>query len=332
MRPSFDFLERTSSETGYQSSPLEKVILLGEFAGDIARHPFLGEVLVLKGGTALNLCFGEPGRLSVDLDFNYIGHVEREMMLEDRPRVEKAVTELARRQGYLVQNSADAFAGRKLYLSYTSVLGQTDRIEVDMNYLFRLPIAKPEIREMWQPGGLDRPSIRAVSLSKLIVGKLLAFLDRGAVRDAWDIGRLPEIAGDELKSPVFRARFIAMSAILDQPLTSYPLSRIKDRLTEISIAQELTPLLTFDTTSHARAMVERAWQVVSPLLSLRKNERDYVAAISGGDLNLSLLFSQDKQEAKRLAGHPALLWKMTNVQRMLQQRNNGSKKAGEQAL
>jgi len=325
MRTSFEFLERTSSETGYQISPLEKVVLLGELAGDIDRHPLLGEVLVLKGGTALNLCFGAPGRLSVDLDFNYIGHGERERMLEDRPRVEKAVTELSRRQGYLVQHSADAFAGRKWYLSYTSVLGQADRIEVDLNYLFRLPIAKPETREMWQPGGLDRPRIRAVSLSELIVGKLLAFLDRGAVRDAWDIGRLPEIAGDELQSPVFRARFIAMSAILNQPLISFPLSRIKDRLTEISIAQELTPLLTSDDANHARAMIERAWQVIGPLLSLRKNERDYIAAISGGDLNLSLLFPQDKQEAKRLARHPALLWKMTNVRRMLQQRNKGGK-------
>lgn len=325
MRPSFEFLERASSETGYQTSPLEKVILLGELAGDIARHPLLGEVLVLKGGTALNLCFGAPGRLSVDLDFNYIGHIEREGMLEDRPRVDKAVIELARRQGYLVQHSADAFAGRKLYLSYTSVLGQADRIEVDLNYLFRLPVAKPEIREMWQPGGLDRPRIRAVNLSELIIGKLLAFLDRGAVRDAWDVGRLPEIAADELRSPVFRARFIAMSAILDQPLTTYPLGRIRDRLTETSITQDLAPLLTSDEANHARAMVERAWQVVSPLLSLRKNERDYIAAISGGDLNLSLLFPQDKQEAERLARHPALLWKMTNVQRMLQQRNNGGK-------
>ena len=50
-------------------------------AADVARHPFLGSVHALKGGTALNLCFEAPRRLSVDLDFDYIGHVEREKML-----------------------------------------------------------------------------------------------------------------------------------------------------------------------------------------------------------------------------------------------------------
>jgi predicted nucleotidyltransferase component of viral defense system len=54
---------------------MEKVVRLGGLAGDIARHPFLGHVLALKGGTALNLCYGPPKRLSVDLDYNYIGEV-----------------------------------------------------------------------------------------------------------------------------------------------------------------------------------------------------------------------------------------------------------------
>jgi hypothetical protein len=44
---------------------LEKVVRLGEIAGDIARHPLLGEALTLKGGSALNLCYGPPRRLAV---------------------------------------------------------------------------------------------------------------------------------------------------------------------------------------------------------------------------------------------------------------------------
>ena len=99
MSVSFQYLERCSAETGFQVDPLEKVVRLGELAANVARHPFLGKVLALKGGTILNLCFGPPRRLSVDLDFNYIGHIEREKMLDDRPRVEAAVAELARRGG-----------------------------------------------------------------------------------------------------------------------------------------------------------------------------------------------------------------------------------------
>ena len=40
--------------------------------------------------------------MSADLDYNYIGHEEREKMLADRPRVEQAVFELARRRRYRV--------------------------------------------------------------------------------------------------------------------------------------------------------------------------------------------------------------------------------------
>jgi len=131
MSVSLEYLTQCAAETGYRVEPLEKVVRLGNLAGDIARHPLLGPVLALKGGTALNLCYGPPKRLSVDLDYNYVGEIERRKMLEDRPRVEAAAAEIAKRQGYRVQQSADAFAGRKLYLRYRSVLGQEERIELD---------------------------------------------------------------------------------------------------------------------------------------------------------------------------------------------------------
>jgi predicted nucleotidyltransferase component of viral defense system len=154
MSLSLAYLENCSAETGYQVVPLEKVVRLGELAADINRHPLLSKALALKGGAALNLCFGPPGRLSVDLDYNYVAHVERDKMLADRPRIETAVGELARRRGYGIQRSADAFAGRKMYLRYRSVLGPEERIEVDLNFLFRLPLAGTETRSLWQPGEL----------------------------------------------------------------------------------------------------------------------------------------------------------------------------------
>ena len=72
MSPSLEYLERCAAETGFQVTPLEKVVRLGVMAADVARHPFFGSVLALKGGTTLNLCFEAPLRLSVDLDFNYM--------------------------------------------------------------------------------------------------------------------------------------------------------------------------------------------------------------------------------------------------------------------
>jgi hypothetical protein len=141
MNISLEFLDRCSAETGFQVAALDKVTRMGEIAGNIARDPALGEVLALKGGTALNLCFGPPTRLSVDLDFNYIGSEAREEMLVERPKVRETILPLATRLGYRIQESAEAFSGGKIYLSYRSVLGHPDRIELDLNFLFRIPFS-----------------------------------------------------------------------------------------------------------------------------------------------------------------------------------------------
>ena len=89
-----------AAATGFRAGTLEKVIRLGEVAGDVTRHPLLSRVLVLKGGTAINLCFGEPRRLSADLDFNYVGAVEKAEMLAERPDVERALRIVAQARGF----------------------------------------------------------------------------------------------------------------------------------------------------------------------------------------------------------------------------------------
>lgn len=313
MNVSLGYLERCSAQTGYPVPPLEKVVRLGEMAGEVARHPFLSNVLALKGGTALNLCFGLPKRLSVDLDFNYTGHRDREKMLGDRPQVEQAVTELARRKGYRVQQSADAFAGRKIYLIYRSVLGTEDRIELDLNFLFRVPIAGTEQCELWQPGELERPEVRTVSLQEIVTGKLLAMLDRGAVRDVWDLANLPAPAHDVMGLPSFRAWFIALAAILDHPLPTYTLSRLKGLVTERAVVEQLAPMLAVDAPPRADDLVKQAWAVLSEFITLRPNEATYIASIERGELRPELLFADDPEAVQLLAEHPAILWKLTNV-------------------
>jgi len=114
-----------ASQTGFIEQTLEKVLRLGEILADIERHPLLSRVLVLKGGSAINLCFGEPRRLSVDLAFNYVGSVNREAMLEAKPEIERAIATVVGAQGYALQRSADEHAGRKLFLNYVNASGTT---------------------------------------------------------------------------------------------------------------------------------------------------------------------------------------------------------------
>jgi len=54
MNVSLEYLQRCAAQTGYRVEPLEKVVRLGGMAADVARHPFLGSVLALKGDTAFS--------------------------------------------------------------------------------------------------------------------------------------------------------------------------------------------------------------------------------------------------------------------------------------
>jgi len=281
--------------------------------------------LVLKGGTALNLCFGPPKRLSVDLDFNYIGHIERERMLENRPRIEETVAEITRRLGYPVQSSAEAFAGRKFFLLYRSVFGQNERIEIDLNYIFRVPFAGIKELRLWQPGELERPFVRVVGLAELLIGKMLAALDRGAVRDVWDVANLTKEARDVMRERFFRAQFIALSAVLDHPLLTYHRERLEGRIDDRTIKEELLPLLIGNPSLNAKELVQKAWAIVGSFMDLTKPEKEYLDKIQEGVLDLEIIFPGAPEESAKFAVHPAILWKIANVRSHLKDKKRGNR-------
>jgi hypothetical protein len=313
MSASLAFLERCRAETGFGVVGLEKVVRLGAMAGEIGRHPLLSKVLALKGGTALNLAYGPPERLSVDLDFNYVGALERERMHEERPRVERALDDLVQRAGYRVQRSGEAFAGRKLFLHYRSVLGPEERIEVDVNYLMRQPLGEPCVAELWQPGELDRPRLSIVGDEELVIGKLCALLDRCAARDVWDAANFRARAAVALGLPRFRGRFLALAGTLDHPPDTYTKRRLAERTTQREVDEQLVPMLATGAKIRAAELVSAAWSRLAPLLAMTDAERGFVEKLHRGDLDPSLLFPDDAEEAARIHAHPALQWKAQNA-------------------
>ena len=121
MSVSADYLLRCSVETGFPAATLERVVRLGELAGDVARHPVLGEALALKGGTPLNLGFW-PAPAAVGRPRLRLCRPRRARTDARRPSANRSRGRSvpAERQGYRVQRSADAFAGRKLHLHFRS--------------------------------------------------------------------------------------------------------------------------------------------------------------------------------------------------------------------
>jgi len=64
----------------------------------------------LKGGTALNMFVLDLPRLSVDIDLNYVGALDREGMLAERPRIEQAAQAVFSREGFTARRIPDEHA------------------------------------------------------------------------------------------------------------------------------------------------------------------------------------------------------------------------------
>ena len=93
--------------TGFKADIIEKVHQLLNLLNKLKSHPFLKGKFALKGDSALNLFVFNIPRLSVDIDLNYIGAIERKKMLADRPKFEKAVEILSAAQGRIVRPGGD---------------------------------------------------------------------------------------------------------------------------------------------------------------------------------------------------------------------------------
>lgn len=309
------YVQRVSVESGFSIETIEKVVRLLDFLRDIDKHPLLGRVLALKGGTALNLFYGPPPRMSVDLDFNYVGEPDRGQMLAERPEVERATETLAHAQGYQIQLSSDAHAGRTYHLSYRNLLATSDRVQIDLNFLHRVPIGGTVRRAAWAPSGSTSQHANLVSTAELFAGKFRAFLDRVAPRDAFDMARIPDLANGEWHEPRTRAVAVAMAGTLPHPM--YQLSpRFDSGISPDVLEERLHPMLIAGALPDPEELLQNALRAVMPLLEEPTDaEREYIECINRGELRPQLLFPDDEETAERLQRHPALLWKAENARR-----------------
>ena len=140
MRLSASELLPVADSTGFRAEILEKVIHLLNLLNALNSHPFLKRKWVLKGGTALNMFVFNLPRLSVDIDLNYIGALNREEMLKERQGIDQALKAVFSREGFTVRRVPVEHAGGKWRLNYQSFTGQSGNLEVDFNFMFRQPL------------------------------------------------------------------------------------------------------------------------------------------------------------------------------------------------
>ncbi len=316
MWPSSSELARLSVETGFDAEPLERVLQLLGVLDELARHPFLGERVALKGGTALNLFFFELPRLSVDIDLNYIGAADRETMLAERPRLEQALASVCSRRRLELRRAPSEHAGGKWRMGFTRASGAPGVLEIDLNFLLRVPLWPIQRRDSVAIGAWVARQVPVLDLHELAGGKLVALLARDASRDLFDAHAL--LKRGDLDQERLRLAFIVTGAANRKDWRAV---RIDDlRVDPGDVAARLSPLLMAERAppraeagAWAEALLAEVKSGLEALLPLRPREIEFLARLNDhGEIAPDLL-TADPEMQERLRRHPGLLWKAVNV-------------------
>lgn len=316
MRLTANELAREAAATGFQMEPLEKVILLLELLEAIGSHPFLKERAVLKGGTALNLFKFNVPRLSVDIDLNYIGAVDREGMLADRPKIEQALQAVCGRVRVQPRRAPSDHAGGKWRLNFNRVAGGTSTLEMDVNFLLRTPLWPAERIDSRALGTFRATDIPVLDIHELAAGKLAALLSRTASRDLFDASQL--LRGGGLDAAKLRLAFVVYGGTSRKDWRTVSVEEVTVDAAEADAM--LLPLLRGNATPQrsdlprwTKALIADCHELLAMVLPLTDREREFLERLNGKGEILPEVLTDDTRLRDIIRTHPGLLWKALNV-------------------
>lgn len=305
-----EYLTMLAEKTGFRTDSLQKQMTLLDLLREINRHPLLKKQFALKGGTAINLFWFQLPRLSVDIDLNYIGSEDRETMMNDRPKLEQEMKKLVESRGIAVRNVPAEHAGAKWRLQSPNAFGGNFTLEVDLNYIMRIPVWGVESKS---PFPLDEDyefACNTVSFEELFGGKIKALMDRSAARDLYDVFKLSQIH-DSFDIVKLRKTMIFFGITCNDDWRKKDL-RTVDGIDQKMVSEQLLPLLRSTDSVELETMRIAAKNLLTELMKYNKDEQRFMDRfLEDGIYEPSLLFADEKQ-IKLLEKHPAILWKLQN--------------------
>ena len=310
MNHSKQYINEIAQKSGFLANNTEKVIRLLDVLKFID-HEFNGisHQLILKGGTAINLIYTNLTRLSVDIDLDYVGSLEKEQTLKDRERILESLDNYMLKEGYSISSKSrgSAILVSRTY-AYINAYGNRDNIKVEINFIDRihiLPIVNRKINYFDKEVMINAPLEE-----ELFAMKICALIDRSKPRDLYDTFRLKNdflnLEKDKLrKLTVF---YLSLDGIFELNENSF---KGIEAVSQDSIKKELLPVLKKNEKFNLEGIKQEVINFLQDLLVLTSDKTKYLEEFSKGTFNPSLLF--DVCSAERAAKHPMVKWRINNI-------------------
>ncbi|MCF6290718.1 MAG: nucleotidyl transferase AbiEii/AbiGii toxin family protein [Desulfobacterales bacterium] len=318
MKISHEKLTAEAAATGFRSDVLEKVARLLGLLDALGSHPFLKGKLALKGGTALNLFVFDVPRLSVDIDLNYVGAEDREAMLAERPKIEQAARAVFAREGFTVRRMPEEHAGGKWLLRYQSAAGLSGNLEVDLNFMFRVPLWPVTISDSHPVGAWRATGIPIIDIHELAAGKLAALLARRQARDLFDSHGILHMGNFDHER--LRTAFVVYGAMNRKDWRTVSADDLD--FDAVELARQLIPTLRVNASAGQETSAEygtrlgdECRQALSAVLPFTEAERAFLdLLLDQGEIDSTIL-TADPTLQERIQRQPLLEWKAINVRK-----------------
>jgi len=316
MKLSRERLEHEAEQTGFRAEILEKVLHLLDILNTFAENNFLNSRIALKGGTALNVfCFDHP-KLSVDIDINYIGSPDRTIMLSEKQKIMDIVENICSHKGYQSQRKPSEHAGGKWILRFQSVLQGTPRLEIDLNFLTRVPLWPVKPQRSFDLGSFVINQFPILDKHELAGGKLKALFSRHSSRDLFDAYLI--LTNHDLDMKKLRIAFLVYGAMSRIDWRAIKPSDIQFDWAELQ--NMLLPMLKkpdIEKLSNIKDwtnnLLSGCHDALSNLIPFKENERAFLASLLDHAEIKPELLTNDTTLIKQIKLNPGLKWKAHHV-------------------
>jgi predicted nucleotidyltransferase component of viral defense system len=300
---SLETLLRYQRDTGFQQEVLEKAYRMIEIYQRLLSDEVLHQSLTLKGGTALNFIYLPLPRLSVDLDFDFTGALEREAMLQIKPELVPRIVQILKDE-YRVRVPPSSYIMERVQVRYLSLSNTSGNIKIEINFLNRLPVDGRYERALHHPfNELGTVRVMTYSLEELLAMKVKTLLERTYPRDLFDVYMM--IQQQEMNRDKALNLMVYYSCMANKGRDFLDLVKEKIRkLSSRELERELAQLIPADRLLDAEEM-RSAVIAFFEGCSLSPHQREFLEKFYHGDIQSDVLFAEHHEA---LDHHPALLF------------------------
>ena len=300
------YIKDISNETGFIQSTLEKVERLIRILEWINNHNTLKDLIVLKGGTAINIAIFNFPRLSVDIDLDLQKNVDREEMLRMKKYIYDTICQFLKANNYIISEnkSKNVYALDSIVAEYQNIMGNKDIIKIEINYMIRVHILETKkIKINTDVFKNKNIEINCVHPIEIYAAKICALINRATARDLFD---------QEEKELLRKCFWLEYIAICGYDLENMKIENI-EKITKQDIKIRLLPTLKDRNpkNNNAAEMKKEVRKYLKNILVIDSKTKEFYEKYKQGIYEPELIFN-DENILNRIKNHPMINWKLKN--------------------